>query len=456
MGDAAETSKILHNWMGEPRPRPSDQGDEEETLQLSLGLPGGGGASGGGLPPAAAWRMLPARDNEMRSAVDTSMLSLCYSAPAFSPRSPGKAKGSPAAATENARLASTNNASQARQRSPNTPVIGWPPVRAFRRNLATSSKASLEHQNGKKAARPEQTTKRAPFVKINMDGIPIGRKIDLNALGSYDELSLSVDKLFRWLLAAQQDPLDAGTEECSPEEVAISGLLDGTGEYTLVYEDYEGDRVLVGDVPWGMFVSSVKRLRVLKTSDLSSSIADDFTFPLQLTTSGRKRTACRGEVVEVGFIVSDVENKHVAPWKERHVGSLSGVPRRDEYGGVGGRPDGRDRVVCRACRQWLLVEGPDHGEHRGADRDAVVGDLKEAVGACRGANERGYMGRLWERGRVRSTNGATKAAVAAEEIDEVGVRNGGGTVVRPDSTRPRMPARDSWKTNRASASSASS
>lgn len=86
-------------------------------------------------------------------------------------------------------------------RSPNTPVIGWPPVRAFRRNLATSSRASLEHQNGKKAAKPEQTTKRAPFVKINMDGIPIGRKIDLNALSSYDELSLSVDKLFRGLLA---------------------------------------------------------------------------------------------------------------------------------------------------------------------------------------------------------------------------------------------------------------
>jgi len=94
MGDAPETSKTLRNWMGEPRP--SDQGDDEETLQLSLGLPGGGGggATGAGLPPAAAWRMLSAREKEMRSAaaaaaVDTSMLSLGYSAPAFSPRSPG-------------------------------------------------------------------------------------------------------------------------------------------------------------------------------------------------------------------------------------------------------------------------------------------------------------------------------------------------------------------------------
>ncbi|PAN04834.1 hypothetical protein PAHAL_1G095200 [Panicum hallii] len=267
MGEAAEASKTLHNWMGEPGQ--GDRDDEEKTLQLSLGLPGGGGG------PAAAWRA-PGREKGSHSAAGSSMLSLGYSNAAFSPCSQGKAKGSPAAATGHA-LPSTNNASQTR--SPNAPVIGWPPVRTFRRNLAASSKASLDHQNGKKAAKPEETIKRAPFVKINMDGIPIGRKIDLNALDSYENLSLAVDKLFRGLLAAQQDPLPSGTRKCPQEEVAISGLLDGSGEYTLVYEDYEGDRVLVGDVPWGMFVSSVKRLRVLKTSDLSSS----------LTASGRKR-----------------------------------------------------------------------------------------------------------------------------------------------------------------------
>ncbi|TVU33169.1 hypothetical protein EJB05_24955 [Eragrostis curvula] len=263
MGEA-ETKKskggcsALRNWMGEP----SDQDEEEKTLELSLGLPGGGGQAG--------WR----KDKGKHSAADNSMLSLGYSTAAFSPHSQGKAKGSPAAT--GSALASTNNGSQTR--SATTPVIGWPPVRTFRRNLATSSKVPLEQQNGKKSAKPEET-KRAPFVKINMDGIPIGRKIDLNALDSYEKLSLAVDKLFRGLLAAQQDPLDARTKECPQEEVAISGLLDGTGEYTLVYEDYEGDRVLVGDVPWGMFVSSAKRLRVLKTSDLSSS----------LTASGRKR-----------------------------------------------------------------------------------------------------------------------------------------------------------------------
>ena len=39
------------------------------------------------------------------------------------------------------------------------------------------------------------------FVKINMDGVPIGRKVDLKAYDSYEKLSCSVDELFRGLLA---------------------------------------------------------------------------------------------------------------------------------------------------------------------------------------------------------------------------------------------------------------
>jgi auxin-responsive protein IAA len=64
-------------------------------------------------------------------------------------------------------------------------------------------------------------------------------------------VSAAICSILLFLHAAQQDPLPSGTRKCPQEEVAISGLLDGSGEYTLVYEDYEGDRVLVGDVPWG-------------------------------------------------------------------------------------------------------------------------------------------------------------------------------------------------------------
>lgn len=52
------------------------------------------------------------------------------------------------------------------------------------------------------------------------------------------------------IYAAQKDPAIAGAQVTMDQKQAFTGLLDGTGEYTLVYEDNEGDRMLVGDVPW--------------------------------------------------------------------------------------------------------------------------------------------------------------------------------------------------------------
>lgn len=52
------------------------------------------------------------------------------------------------------------------------------------------------------------------------------------------------------LCSAQTDTVSSGNQNEKVEEKAITGLLDGKGEYTLVYEDNEGDRMLVGDVPW--------------------------------------------------------------------------------------------------------------------------------------------------------------------------------------------------------------
>ncbi|KAF5741649.1 hypothetical protein HS088_TW10G00653 [Tripterygium wilfordii] len=95
------------------------------------------------------------------------------------------------------------------------PVVGWPPIRSFRKNLASSSssKASPEPQNGvsnKKIACEKQVENcnKGLFVKINMDGIPIGRKVDLKAHDSYEKLSKAVDELFRDLLAGDLSNLD--------------------------------------------------------------------------------------------------------------------------------------------------------------------------------------------------------------------------------------------------------
>lgn len=89
-----------------------------------------------------------------------------------------------------------------------SPVVGWPPIRSFRKNIASggSLKVSSESPDdgptkvsgGPKAA---ENGPRSLFVKINMDGIPIGRKVDLKTHDSYDKLSYAVDELFQGLLA---------------------------------------------------------------------------------------------------------------------------------------------------------------------------------------------------------------------------------------------------------------
>lgn len=85
--------------------------------------------------------------------------------------------------------------------------MGWPPIRSFRKNLASSSssKPTTESQNvvpnKTPGDKPAETCRKGMFVKINMDGVPIGRKVDLKAYDSYEKLSSGVDELFRGLLA---------------------------------------------------------------------------------------------------------------------------------------------------------------------------------------------------------------------------------------------------------------
>lgn len=86
--------------------------------------------------------------------------------------------------------------------------MGWPPLRSFRKNLATIKPfPEAETQNGKHVTKVVEATTipaKGLFVKINMDGIPIGRKVDLNTYDSYEKLSSAVDKLFRSLLAGME------------------------------------------------------------------------------------------------------------------------------------------------------------------------------------------------------------------------------------------------------------
>ncbi|XP_010275505.1 PREDICTED: auxin-responsive protein IAA9 isoform X2 [Nelumbo nucifera] len=137
-------------------------------------------------------------------------------------------------------------------------VVGWPPIRSFRKNtLATTSKNNDE-VDGKPGPG-------ALFVKVSMDGAPYLRKVDLRTYSAYQELSSALEKMFSCFTIGQCGSHGAPGREMLSES-KLRDLLHGS-EYVLTYEDKDGDWMLVGDVPWEMFIDSCKRLRIMKSSD---------------------------------------------------------------------------------------------------------------------------------------------------------------------------------------------
>lgn len=137
-------------------------------------------------------------------------------------------------------------------------VVGWPPVRSFRCKTLAANPKPTEEGEGKSGLN-------ALYVKVSMDGAPYLRKVDLKMYSRYQELSSALEKMFRCFTIGQCGSHGIpGRDGLS--ESKLMDLLHGS-EYVLTYEDKDGDWMLVGDVPWEMFVDSCKRLRIMKGSE---------------------------------------------------------------------------------------------------------------------------------------------------------------------------------------------
>lgn len=134
-------------------------------------------------------------------------------------------------------------------------VVGWPPIRSFRKNSMATTSKNNDEVDGKPGPA-------ALFVKVSMDGAPYLRKVDLRSYTAYQELSSALEKMFRCFTLGQCG--GPGREMLS--ESKLRDLLHGS-EYVLTYEDKDGDWMLVGDVPWEMFIDTCKRLKIMKGSD---------------------------------------------------------------------------------------------------------------------------------------------------------------------------------------------
>jgi len=97
-------------------------------------------------------------------------------------------------------------------------VVGWPPIRSFRKNSLQQNK--VEDGSGM-------------YVKVSMAGAPYLRKIDLKVYKSYSELLKVLENMFK----------------CTFGEYSEREGYNGS-EHAPTYEDKDGDWMLVGDVPW--------------------------------------------------------------------------------------------------------------------------------------------------------------------------------------------------------------
>ncbi|KAG7579499.1 Auxin response factor [Arabidopsis thaliana x Arabidopsis arenosa] len=64
-------------------------------------------------------------------------------------------------------------------------------------------------------------------TKVQMQGVPVGRALDLNVLNGYDHLIIELEKLFD-----------------------LNGQLQTRNQWKIAFKDNEGNEKLVGDTPW--------------------------------------------------------------------------------------------------------------------------------------------------------------------------------------------------------------
>lgn len=212
------------------------------------------------------------------------------------------AKDLPSASSSSSSLVEKNGSCGTKRAAPSSPpapsalrsqVAGWPPVASYRMNSvanhaklpaprksdstgdkckitdAVADQMNYSHNMNNNAVKEGGLVKKSLFVKVNVDGISIGRKVDLNAHRCYETLAHTLDQMFTLSAAVggRRSNVEEHVKMAGPRQPAL--LLDGSSDFVLTYKDKDGDWMLVGDVPWEMFLTSVKRLRIRRTSEVN-------------------------------------------------------------------------------------------------------------------------------------------------------------------------------------------
>ncbi|KAB2608780.1 auxin response factor 9-like [Pyrus ussuriensis x Pyrus communis] len=114
------------------------------------------------------------------------------------------------------------------------------------------SKASKESKPGQLQVSPKETqskqscsTSARSRTKVQMQGIAVGRAVDLTMLEGYDQLIDELEEMFD-----------------------IKGQIRPGNMWQIVFTDNEGDMMLMGDDPWSEFCDMVKRIFICSSQDV--------------------------------------------------------------------------------------------------------------------------------------------------------------------------------------------
>ncbi|KAL0557624.1 hypothetical protein IC582_006174 [Cucumis melo] len=125
-------------------------------------------------------------------------------------------------------------------------AVGWPPIESWRKKtfhwhtqppqtIDNRRPIVADHQSNQNGGQ------NSLFVKVKMEGVAIARKLDLKLYHSHHSLKTALITMF----------------------TTNKGMDNNDWDFTLIYEDEDGDWMLAEDLPWNSFVESAQRLKIL-------------------------------------------------------------------------------------------------------------------------------------------------------------------------------------------------
>ncbi|KAL8152567.1 hypothetical protein V2J09_010327 [Rumex salicifolius] len=117
-------------------------------------------------------------------------------------------------------------------------IVGWPPIKSYWKKQRGQEPAAARNGGGRGGG----GARLYHYVKVQIEGVLITRKIDLNLHQSFETLTSAILFMF-----------GRGHENAE--------------EYNLTCQDKEGDWLLAANMPWRTLVESVQRLKLMRKEE---------------------------------------------------------------------------------------------------------------------------------------------------------------------------------------------